>query len=74
MREIYADFNDIDADGVLPLTCVGSTRSIAGLRVPLVDGEEVWLTDGELKVRANVSIAEQGWWEARSKWCFEPVR
>jgi hypothetical protein len=48
MKEIYADFNELQNDGVLPLTCVGSVESIAGLEEPLSDGEEVWFSDGEL--------------------------
>ena len=74
MREIYADFNDIDSDGFLPLTCSGSMHCIAGLTERLVDGEEVWLTDGALRVSANVFLGDAGWWEARSQWKFERVK
>ncbi len=34
MRELYSDFNDIEADGTLPLTCAGSITSIANLKDP----------------------------------------
>lgn len=69
MKEIYADFNDIAADGTLPLTCSGSIESIAKLREPLSDGEEVWLTDGELRAPARV-FRREGFWEGRSDWRF----
>ncbi len=68
MKELYADFNDIAADGSLPLTCRGSVESIDALGVH--DGEQVWLTDGELRVRAQVVLALDGTWEAHSQWTF----
>lgn len=71
MKQIYADFNDIDAEGVLPLTCRGSVASIAALQEPLRDGEEALLSDGELTVRARVSRRSDGSWEARSDWKFD---
>ena len=70
MKEIYADFNDIAADGTLPLTCHGSRESIAGLEDAMTDGEEVWFTDGELRARGRVYRAEDGTWEGRSDWRF----
>jgi len=70
MKEIYADFNDIDADGTLPLTCKGSLDSIAQIDGGLVDGEEVWFTDGELRTRGRVFRSKQGIWEGRSDWRF----
>jgi hypothetical protein len=71
MKEIYADFNDFAADGSLPLTCRGSVASIAALEEPLEVGEEVWLTDGELRVKARVFLYKDGSWEARSDdWDF----
>jgi hypothetical protein len=73
MKLIYADFNDIAADGSLPLTCNGSIDSIATLREPLRDGEKVYLTDDELRTEAHVFLRADGSWEARSDWRFEPV-
>lgn len=70
MRRIYADFNDIAADGTLALTCAGSVQSIAGLNEPLLDGEEVWLSDSELQVLARVFRHPNAYWEARSDWAF----
>lgn len=70
MKEIYADFNDIAADGTLPLTCAGSVASILGLKEPLADGEEVWFTDGELRARGRVYRRKDGSWEGRSDWKF----
>jgi hypothetical protein len=70
MRKIYADFNDIAADGTLPLTCAGSAESIVKLDTPLADGEEVLLTDGELKASARVFRRADGTWEGRSDWRF----
>lgn len=70
MKEIYADFNDIAADGTLPLTCSGSVESISQLREPLTDGEEVWLTDGDLRATARVFLSREGFWEGRSDWRF----
>lgn len=69
MKEVYADFNDIGNDGVLPLTCAGSVASIASLGGALTDGECVWLTDGELRARGRVHRTANGW-EARSAWHF----
>ena len=70
MKQIYADFNDVDASGVLPLACRGSMASIAGLREPLKDGENVLLSDGELTVGARVFQRADNSWEARSDWKF----
>ncbi len=60
MRTIYADFNDFQADGALPLTCAGSISSIASLSGPIKEGEEVWLSDGTLWVIARVSYGTDG--------------
>jgi hypothetical protein len=70
MKEVYADFNDIAADGTLPLTCAGSVASIANLKEPLQEGEVVWLTDGGLRVSACVARRSDGSWEAHSDWKF----
>jgi hypothetical protein len=70
MKEIYADFNDIAADGTLPLTCAGSVTSIAGLKERLTDGEVVWLSDGDLRVKARLYQRHDGSWEGRSDWQF----
>src|SRR5262245_20834776 len=66
MKVIYADFNDFAADGTLPLTCKGSVTSIASLKEGLKDGEEVWFTDGELRVKGHVFRCKDGSWEGRS--------
>lgn len=70
MKEVYADFNDITANGTLPLTCNGSVESIANLKEGLKDGEDVWLTDGELRVIGRVFRCKDGSWEAQSEWLF----
>ncbi|MBI2391861.1 MAG: hypothetical protein HYV09_19880 [Deltaproteobacteria bacterium] len=71
MRTIYADFNDVAADGTLPLTCNGSVACISALGSPLEEGEEVCLSDTELRVRARVYLSEDGYWVARSDWLFD---
>jgi hypothetical protein len=71
MRIIYADFNDIDASGVLPLTARGSQDSIRELSDALHDGEMVLLTDGELWVVAVVHRADGGFFQATSDWRFQ---
>ncbi len=70
MKEIYADFNDVAADGTLPLTCAGSVASIAKLKEAPMDGEEVWFTDGELRIKGRVYRRKDGTWEGRSDWSF----
>ena len=70
MREIYADFNDFATNGTLPLTSLGSRDSIDSLETLLADGEEVILTDGELRVIARVFQLPNGAWEGRSDWNF----
>ena len=70
MKEVYADFNDIAADGTLVLTCAGSVASIASLQGSLENGEEVWFTDGELRVKGRVFRRQDGAWEGRSDWNF----
>jgi hypothetical protein len=70
MREIYADFNNIENDGALPLTCVGSVASIAALKEPPGHGEEVWFSDGELRVQGRIYQTSDGSWEGRSDWHF----
>lgn len=70
MREIYADFNNIAADGTLALTCDGSRNSIEALTNPLSEQERVWLSDGELRVQATVHLTDAGSWIARSDWSF----
>lgn len=69
-KRLYADFNDFTADGTLPLTCAGSVVSIAEQTEPLVEGEEVWLSDGSLRTRGRVHRAEDGRWAARPTWHF----
>ena len=71
MKVIYADFNDFDDRNHLPLTCDGALKSISQLAQPLNDGEEVWLTDGDLRVRAKVRMIGKGAWEAYGEWEFE---
>ena len=71
MKQLYADFNDVTADGILPLTAVGSAEAIAGLGGELEEGEAVLLTDGELRVTARVFRGPDGSWEAHSNWEFE---
>jgi len=70
MKKIYADFNDFASSGTLPLICFGSKESIAKLVIPLSNGEEIILSDGELKVIARVCQLDDGTWEARSEWDF----
>ena len=38
MKVIYADFNNFDQHGAMPLTCVGAKASIHRLTVPLIEG------------------------------------
>lgn len=71
MKEIYADFNDVAADGTLPLTCAGSRASIEALSDALKEGEEVKLSDGELVTVGTVHRRNDGTLEARSDWKFE---
>jgi hypothetical protein len=71
MRQLYADFNDFDATGNLPLICAGSRASITALDKPLRDGEKVFLSDGKLRAMARVFMCPDGTWEARGGWVFE---
>jgi hypothetical protein len=73
MKRIYADFNDVAADGTLPLTCRGSVDSITALAEELRSGEEVVLSDNEMEVVARVFRRDDGSWEARSDWRFVDV-
>lgn len=73
LKQLYADFNDFTAEGVLPLTSAGSAASIAHQSEPLVEGEEVWLTDGEVRTKARLHRVPTGGWEARSTWQFSDV-
>ena len=73
MIRLYADFNDIAANGTLPLTCKGSRDSIAAQDRELRSGEEVVLSDDELEVVARVFRLDDGSWEARSDWRFVDV-
>jgi hypothetical protein len=73
MKRLYADFNNVAADGALPLTCRGSVDCIAALESSLEPGEEVVLSDGELEVVARVVQLDDGSWEARSAWRFVGV-
>ena len=71
MKTMYADFNDFDGRGTLPLTCAGSVTSIETLGESLRDSEQVWLTDAEIRVMVRVYRLEDGFWEARAdKWEF----
>jgi hypothetical protein len=65
MKTLYADFNNFDANGGLPLTCVGSIQSIRALREPLSEGEQVVLSDGDVMVTAEVHLRPNGTWIAR---------
>lgn len=73
MKRIYADFDGIGADDVLPLTCRGSVDAIAAQAEELRSGEDVVLSDGELEVVARVTRSVDGSWEARSEWRFVEV-
>ena len=74
MKRIYADFNNFDADGTLPLTCRGSLDSIARLGGELRDGEEIVLSDGELEAVARAFRWKDGSWEARAEnWVFVDI-
>jgi hypothetical protein len=70
VKQVYADFNEIEADGLLPLACAGSVASIAELEQELRDGEEVCFTDGEAFAVGRVHRHVDGSWEGRSKWEF----
>lgn len=70
MKTIYADFNDVDADGTIPLICQGSVSSIAALEEPLREGEEVWLSDDYLRVIGRVFLSSDGSWSCSSNWRF----
>ena len=70
MIELYADFNDIAADGTLPLTAEGSVAAIAALGAHLREAQRVRLSDGELVTLATVHQRDDGTWEARSNWEF----
>jgi len=73
MKEIYADFNNFDADGNLDLRCKGSIDSLNSYGNTLMIGEEVYFTDqDELKVRGILHRCKDGSWEGHSdKWVFE---
>jgi hypothetical protein len=62
MKVVYADFNNFDERGTLPLTCLGSAASIRRLGLPLADGERVVLSDGELRIVATVQQRPNGTW------------
>ena len=46
MRRIWVDFNARNEDGTVRLTCLGTFRSVGD--VPLADGEEIGMHDGEI--------------------------
>jgi hypothetical protein len=71
MKTIYADFNDLADDGTLDLGCAGSVETIAALPEAPQDGAEVWFTDGELRVRAQIVRGEHGWEGRAEYWAFE---
>lgn len=71
MMIIYADFNDVDADGTLPLYCQGSVESIDALHTPPREGEWAWLTDGELWTTARLHRNSTGLYQATGKWEFK---
>lgn len=74
MKTIYADFNNFIDDKYLDMECVGSLESIAKFKGSIVDGEEVWLSDGELRAKGNLIKNEKGRWTARSnEWKFEKL-
>jgi hypothetical protein len=67
MRTLYADFNNYDQDGLMPLTCVGSRVSLLLLGSPPVEGERVRLTDGELIIEAELLFDPvRGRWMGRT--------
>ena len=64
MKVVYADFNNFDQYGTMPLTCVGSRASIRALAEPLTDGEQLILSDGELMIVAKVQQRADSTWIA----------
>jgi hypothetical protein len=69
-KTLYADFNDVAADGSLPLSCQGSVASIAALVTPIDDGEDVWLSDGDLLACGKACRRPDGSWEVQPGWRF----
>jgi hypothetical protein len=70
MKQVYADFNEVDADGSLDLRCAGSVVSIAELKMEPREAEEVCFTDGEMFAVGRVHRRADGTWEGRSTWEF----
>jgi hypothetical protein len=70
VKEICADFDDVAANGAPPLTCAGSIANISGLGGELRDGEEITLTEGEVRAVAQVFRQLDGTREAQSDWNF----
>lgn len=66
MKEIWADFNARMEDDRVSLKGCGSLKSLQ--ETGAVAGEWVWLSDGELKVRALLELTTSGHLVARPVW------
>lgn len=70
LPRIYADFNNVDENGRLRLNVQGALDDIARLAVPLLAGDQVTLSDGELEVEGSIepSGTVPAFWTGRIDW------
>lgn len=69
---IWADFNARTQDDLISLETKGSKASLASIEVK--EGDTVWLTDGEICVKAKIEkwggkvFARPDWWTLTEEW------
>lgn len=58
---IYADFGNADEDGAIRLITNGTLADLDKMHISLEEGQKVWLSDGDVEVRAEVKRRGNIW-------------
>ena len=66
---LFSDFMNADAQGRLPLNCVGTVEDLTSQGIELAEGLSVILSDGEIEVDAELAYStEENVWVGIIDW------
>lgn len=60
-KPISVDFNNADIDGAIRLTTSATLEAINEQNLNLVEGEKIWITDGEIEEIGTLALREGAW-------------